>query len=263
MPVRFEVVLLGLGVFFVVAPERFCLAGLTGSSLNANLEISSTALRSTITRLNESLDPSSLNISRTCLASVPASNAIFSISLSSSWSGISDDLVASGIHVFALDLRGFGESGGEGLAAGFPNLLQKSAGDADLAFEYLVSQSGVDASRIGVGGASCGGMITAELAARRANTVRVLMLLSSPPSSNAIQNVAENAKLAVFAAATSEDPITRGVAATLEAMVKGSLNPNSVVRVLDGTEHGLPMFSSHPNLRTELLNWLKEQLLRE
>ena len=181
----------------------------------------------------------------------------------SSWSGISDDLVASGIHVFALDLRGFGESGGEGLAAGFPNLLQKSAGDADLAFDYLVSQSGVDASRIGVGGASCGGMITADLAARRANTVRVLMLLSSPPGSNAIQNVAENAKLAVFAAATNQDPITRGVAVTLEAMVKGSLNPNSVVRVFDGTEHGLPMFSSNPNLRTELLNWLKEQLLRE
>ena len=56
----------------------------------------------------------------------------------SSWSGISDDMVASGIHVLALDLRGFGESGGEGLAAGFPNLLRKSAGAAALAFDYLV-----------------------------------------------------------------------------------------------------------------------------
>ena len=181
----------------------------------------------------------------------------------SSWSGISDDLVASGIHVLALDLRGFGESGGEGLAAGFPNLLRKSAGDADLAFDYLGSQSGVDASRMGVGGASCGGMISADLAVRRANAVRALMLLSSPPSSNAIQNVAENGKLAVFAAATNQDPITRGVAVTLEKMVNGSRNPNSVVRVLVGTEHGLPMFSSDPTLRTELLNWLKAQLLRE
>ncbi|MCH2336547.1 MAG: alpha/beta hydrolase, partial [Pseudomonadales bacterium] len=128
---------------------------------------------------------------------------------------------------------------------------------------YLVSQSGVDASRMGVGGASCGGMISADLAVRRANAVRALMLLSSPPSSNAIQNVAENGKLAVFAAATNQDPITRGVAVTLETMVSGSRNPNSVVRVLVGTEHGLPMFSSDPTLRTELLNWLKAQLLRE
>ena len=106
-------------------------------------------------------------------------------------------------------------------------------------------------------------MISADLAVRRANAVRALMLLSSPPSSNAIQNVAENGKLAVFAAATNQDPITRGVAVTLETMVSGSRNPNSVVRVLVGTEHGLPMFSSDPTLRTELLNWLKEQLLRE
>ncbi|SVC42576.1 uncharacterized protein METZ01_LOCUS295430, partial [marine metagenome] len=128
----------------------------------------------------------------------------------SSWDAISRDLVAGGIHVLAFDLRGFGESGGEGLSSGFPTLLQKSASDADLAFDYLVAQSDVDAYRIGVGGASCGGMISADLAVRKGNHIKALMLLSSPPSSNAIQNVANNSELAVFAAATKQDPITPG-----------------------------------------------------
>jgi len=181
----------------------------------------------------------------------------------SSWKAMSNELVTSGIHVLALDLRGFGDSGGEGLAGGFPSLLRKSAGDADLAFDYLISQADVDASRVGVGGASCGGMISADLAARKGNRIKALMLLSSPPSSNAIQNAVNNSKLAVFAAATKQDAITPGVAGALESMVNGSANPSSTLRILDGTEHGLPMFSSNPTLRRELLNWLKEQLLDE
>ena len=181
----------------------------------------------------------------------------------SSWDAISSDLVAGGIHVLALDLRGFGESGGEGLSSGFPPFLRKSASDADLAFDYLISQSDVDAARVGVGGASCGGMISADLAVRKGNDIKALMLLSSPPSSNAIQNAANNPELAVFAAATKQDPITPGVAGALESMVNGSANPSSVLRILGGTEHGLPMFSSNPTLQPELLNWLKEQLLSE
>ena len=181
----------------------------------------------------------------------------------SSWKAISRDLVGSGIHVLALDLRGFGESGGEGLSSGFPTLLRKSASDADLAFDYLIAQSDVDTSRIGVGGASCGGMISADLAVRKGTRIKALVLLSSPPSSNAIEHVANNPELAVFASATKQDPITPGVAGALESMVNGSANPSSVLRILDGTEHGLPMFSSNPTLQPELLNWLKEQLLSD
>ena len=84
-----------------------------------------------------------------------------------SWAGITAELVSAGIHVLTLDLRGFGDSGGEGMSGGFPTLLQKSAGDSDMAFEYLAAQSGVDRARMGVGGASCGGMINGDLAARK------------------------------------------------------------------------------------------------
>ena len=175
-----------------------------------------------------------------------------------SWTSIADDLVGAGVHVLTLDLRGFGDSGGEGMSGGFPTLLQKSAGDADMAFEYLASQSGVDGSRMGVGGASCGGMINADLAARK--EVQALMLLSSPPSEAAVKNMADTPGLAVFGAATEDDPVTVGVADALRAAVAGSKHPHSTAKIYEGTEHGLPMFDKNPDLEPALLAWLKNEL---
>ena len=177
-----------------------------------------------------------------------------------SWTDISATLVDAGIHVLTLDLRGFGDSGGAGMSGGFPALLQKSAGDSDRALEYLVSQSGVDSSRLGVGGASCGGMILADLAARRPG-VKALMLLSSPPSDAAVQNMADTPGLAVFGAATEDDPVTRGVADALRGAVSGSKHPHSTAKIYEGTEHGLPMFEKNPDLKPQLIAWLKNELL--
>ena len=175
-----------------------------------------------------------------------------------SWSGIAAELVDAGIHVLALDLRGFGDSGGEGISGRFPTFLQKSAGDADMALEYLVSQSGVDRARVGVGGASCGGMILADLAARTA--VKALMLLSSPPNETAVKNMAATPGLPIFAAATEDDPVTVGVADVLRGAVSGSEDPHSTAKIFAGTEHGLPMFEKNRSLEPELLDWLKTEL---
>ncbi len=179
-----------------------------------------------------------------------------------SWTGISAALVEAGIHVLTLDLRGFGDSGGEGMSGGFPTLLQKSAGDADMALEYLVSQSGVDQSRLGVGGASCGGMILADQTSRRPG-IKTLMLLSSPPSEDAVAHMAATPGLAVFAAAAEDDPVTRGVADTLRSAVAGSNHPRSTAKIYAGTEHGLPMFDKNADLEPALLDWLKTELSSE
>ena len=49
-------------------------------------------------------------------------------------------LQASGNSSVTMDLRGFGDSEGEGMSGGFPKLLQKSSRDLDMAYAYLVSQ---------------------------------------------------------------------------------------------------------------------------
>ena len=177
-----------------------------------------------------------------------------------SWNDIAAELVGAGVHVLTLDLRGFGESGGEGIrASGFPAFLETSTADVDMAYDYLASQSGVDGSRIGAGGASCGAMLTADLAARR--DVEALMLLSGPPSEAAVANMAGDADLAVFAAAATDDPVTVGVADALQGAVDGSPHASSTAKIYPGPEHGLPMFEKNADLEPALLAWLKGELV--
>lgn len=179
-----------------------------------------------------------------------------------SWSGIATQLVDSGVHVLTLDLRGFGDSGGEGLrgSGGFPAFLEKSTADVDMAYEYLVSQDGVDGSRVAAGGASCGAMLTADLAARQPD-LKALMLLSGPPSENAVAHMAATSSLAVFAAAATGDTITPGVADALKGAAMGSTHAHSTAKIYDGTEHGLPMFDKNADLEPALVTWLKNELI--
>ena len=129
----------------------------------------------------------------------------------SSWTDISKELVDAGIHVLTMDLRGFGDSGGEGMSGGFPKLLQKSSGDLDMAYAYLISQTGVDSARVGVGGASCGAMLTSDLATRQSG-ITTLMLLSGPPGEDATAHIMATPGLAVFGAAAEDDSVIAGVA---------------------------------------------------
>ena len=170
-------------------------------------------------------------------------------------------LVDAGVHVLTMDLRGFGESAGAGIreAGGFPPFLQTATGDVDMAFDYLRKQERVDTGRMGAGGASCGAMLTADLAARR--PVKALMLLSGPPSAEAVANMAARSDLAVFGAAATGDTITGGVAGQLQGAVDGSKHPSSTAKIYDGTEHGLPMFEKNADLEPALVSWLKMELV--
>ena len=178
-----------------------------------------------------------------------------------SWSGIAAQLVDAGVHVLTLDLRGFGDSGGSPVREiGFPAFMQQAPGDVDVAFDYLAGRDGVDAERVGAGGASCGAMLTADLAARR--DVEALMLLSGPPSEAAVANMASSSDLAVFAAAATGDTVTPGVADALQGAVDGSGHAHSTAKIYDGPEHGLPMFDKNPDLEPALVAWLKAELLQ-
>src|SRR5215467_10726237 len=62
------------------------------------------------------------------------------------WDGLALQLVAACINVLTLDLRGFGESGGDPQPKLTPQQAQaqvaKWPGDIDVAFEYLKTQPG-------------------------------------------------------------------------------------------------------------------------
>jgi tetratricopeptide (TPR) repeat protein len=88
-----------------------------------------------------------------------------------SWDSVASQLASVGINTLTLDMRGHGESGGK---AG-----DKITDDIDKAFQYLVSQRGVNRDLIGAGGAGWLGVgYSVEVARQHSAQVKSLVLLS-------------------------------------------------------------------------------------
>jgi predicted alpha/beta hydrolase len=90
-----------------------------------------------------------------------------------SWDDLARQLAAGGINTLTIDERGYGESGGK-------KELRDLYHDADLdvAFEYLVSQPGVQRDAIGAGGAGWLGVDdSVEMARLHSKEVKSLVLV--------------------------------------------------------------------------------------
>ncbi len=175
------------------------------------------------------------------------------------WDALATDLAGAGIHVLAIDYRGYGESGGEhstDMAQRRPVMQQKWPGDVDTAYGYLVAQKGVDKAHIAVGGASCGVTQSSDLASRH-HEIKALMLLSGTVSEGAKTYIAATAGLPVFGAASEGDS---GAAKGIKEALEASKNPQSRLKIYAGTEHGVPMFAKNPELEPMIVSWLKSQL---
>jgi dienelactone hydrolase len=174
------------------------------------------------------------------------------------WDGLAADLAGNGFNVLTIDYRGFGASGGSKSTDPDTRAAnrQKWPGDVDAAFEYLTSQKGVDQTRIAVGGASCGVTQSSDLAARH-HEIRALMILSGQASDAAKAYIASNASLPVFGAASEDDA---AAAKGIKEAVAMSRDPKSVVKIYEGSEHGVPMFAKNPELEPMIVAWLKTQL---
>ena len=88
-----------------------------------------------------------------------------------SWDSVARQLASAGINTFTLDMRGHGESGGKH--------SDKITDDIDKAFQFLVSQPGVNREAIGAGGAGWLGVAySVEVARQHTAEVKSLVLLS-------------------------------------------------------------------------------------
>ena len=99
-----------------------------------------------------------------------------------SWDSVAAQLAATGINTLTIDVRGHGDSGGKYDNWADPNrddARQKWEGDLDTAFQFLISQAGVQREVIGIGGAGLLGVDNAVGTARRHPAdVKSLALLS-------------------------------------------------------------------------------------
>lgn len=178
------------------------------------------------------------------------------------WDGLAHQLAAAGVNVLTLDLRGFGESGGDRYDVAQPEkaaqLQQHWPSDIDLALQFLESQPGVQRDVIGVGGASCG-VNNSVQTARRHPEVRSLVLLSGNTDLNGRQFLRQ-AKLPIFFAAADDDEFPLSVQAIEWLYVLTADPEKKFVRYATGG-HGADIFPVHPELPALITGWYVTTLI--
>jgi dienelactone hydrolase len=184
----------------------------------------------------------------------------------SSWDPVGRQLSAAGIHALTLDYRGYGESSGARFTELPPQERQKLvnekwAGDIDAAYAFLVSQDGVDKTRVGAGGGSCG--VTHSVnAARRHPEVKSLVLLAGPTDPGGRRFLMQNPWLPVFTAAAADDQFGADLITQMRWLSELSSNPrNTFVGFKDG-KHGTEIFGPHPELVTQIVAWYVDTLVK-
>ena len=184
-----------------------------------------------------------------------------------SWEPVGRQLGEAGIHALALDYRGFGESPGPRFdTLGQVEALQlvngKWPADIDAALAFLLSQPGVDRTRVGVGGGSCG-VTQAVGVALRHREVRSLVLLAGPVDQEGRRFLVRNPWMPVFASAAADDQYDNDAPEAMRWLTELSGNPrNTFVGFADG-KHGTEIFGPHPELARQIVSWLEDTLEKD
>ena len=163
------------------------------------------------------------------------------------WTELGAALADRGVHVLAIDYRGYGES---------PRGSNHLESDIDAALRALVARSGVDSTRLAAGGASCG-VQNAVLLARRSGRIRALMLLSGPTSDHGLAWLREHPGTPIFGAASAEEDFA---VHSLQTVTATSRNPATTMRVLTNAGHGAPMFAADSKLLPAVVEWVAKVL---
>ena len=164
------------------------------------------------------------------------------------WKELGSALAGSGIHVLAIDYRGYGDSP--------PGDEDKLASDVDAAFANLKAISGVDGTRLAAGGASCGVNNAIELA-MRSGEIKALMLLSGPASTEGIAYLRAHSGIAIFAASSARESYAVNALKTVAAT---STNKETIMKVTEKDGHGTPLFDEDATLLPAVVDWLSRVL---
>jgi len=191
-----------------------------------------------------------------------------------SWEEVAAQLAEAGINTLTIDMRGFGESGGE--------KRSRTPDDVDTALDFLRSQANVSRDVIGIGGAGWLGVLhSVEAARRHPAEVRSLVLMSGETGRdglNFLHNAVQLPELFVFSDDDEYPP-------TQDAMKLLYLTASSPSRKLvhyssvqdapwlwyetfDASKvaarggHGTDLFGIHPELADIVVSWFATTLVK-
>ncbi len=181
-----------------------------------------------------------------------------------SWEPVATELSEKGINALTIDNRGFGESGGPRFEGASQDVLKqlrdKWPGDFDTAHDFLVAQSGVDKTRIAVGGGSCG-VENAVTVAEHYPDTKALVLLAGGTDLAGINYIAHKPELPIFTAAAADDEYNPATLQLMQWYSELSGNPRTKFSGFKDGRHGTEIFGPHPELVHQIVAFLVDTLV--
>jgi len=176
-------------------------------------------------------------------------------------------LSSEGISSLAIDIRGHGDSNGDGnldYRAFREAEWNATTNDVKGGLDWLRNQPGVDASLIGIVGASIGAnlavIVTAEeLTAGTENPPKLLVLLS-PGLNYSVRldpgRARELGHTPVYIVSAVEDTQSYRGSQTLSQAARGG-----ELHDFEGSEHGTDLFRANPGLMDEVTRWMSNRVV--
>jgi len=204
----------------------------------------------------------------------------------SAWDDVARQLAAAGINTLTLDMRGHGESGGtpyEKLAdAELDRSWRGWPDDIEIAFQYLVSQPGVERNVIGLGGAGLLGVDNSvETARQHPNEVKSLALLSGETLHDGLEFLRQASQLPELFVVADDDEYPPTVEAMELLYVTASnsskkfvhysathdapwtwYEPIDIGKVPATGSHGTDLLTLHPELPGIIVDWFVTTLVK-
>jgi dienelactone hydrolase len=173
------------------------------------------------------------------------------------WEGVASRLAADGIGALAIDLRGHGDSQRVPMPEAPPEFTAMAA-DVEAARRYLGSRPDVQASRIGIAGASLGANLAA-LVAGADPLVKSLALLSPSLDYRGVRIEAAVRKYGArpLLLVSSDDDAYAG--RTVKDLQKAGSGTRETIR-LSAAGHGTHMLARDPDLGRTLVEWFRRTL---
>ena len=176
------------------------------------------------------------------------------------WDDLATRMMAAGMNVMTLDLRGYGDSEGTPIDKLTPEQInavfnEKMPLDVETAYKFLVAQPTVSPGILAAGGASCGVNQSVHLAMEHPE-IKALVLLSEITDTEGRNFLRAHPSLPLLLA-TAEDDADPGVSDLMQWLSTFSTNPHTkFVRYKTGG-HGVEMFAAHRELPTTIVDWVK------
>jgi alpha-beta hydrolase superfamily lysophospholipase len=171
------------------------------------------------------------------------------------WDSLVQKLAASGFSSLAIDLRGHGQSGGGSWEDFSEEQFKAMLNDVEAAGKYLCEK--YPAANLSLIGSSIGANLALNYAAK--NNASSVVLLS--PGLNykgvATEEASAGFSKPLFMVASRDDP-NESVDATLRlSEIVTTPETNLNITTYDDAGHGVNMFTKHPELQDQIVEWLK------